>query len=220
MKTKVGAILLILFSGFGSNVSAQAGDLGAWSLDPLFTYDFRVSLIEMTRQDVYFAVGGFVDSDEGFVNCSIYKKTNITSNWILLGATPICFNYLTGSADGLRLTAAAWGSEIYTSSDGGINWVNQSKADSWWGFSSSSSGQIVIGITEKKTFWLSRGRHLLRLPRGAHLQNRQFQRMEVKCWWVIHWAIYMFQPTVAILGEQQAKLTDGLRLRFLQMDLE
>lgn len=157
LRTKVGAILLILFSGFGSNVSAKAGDLGAWSLDPLFTNDFRVSLIEMTRQDVLFAVGGVLaDSDEGFGSCSIYKKTNITSNWILLGATPICFSYLTASDDGMRLTAATWGSEIYTSSDGGINWVNQNKADSWWGFSSSSSGQLIIGITEKKTFWLSR----------------------------------------------------------------
>lgn len=156
---RVIAFFLIVFLGLCQTVPAQAGDLGPWTLDPFFPSNFVVSLIEMTQEDVLFAVGGIPlpDDPEGEVSsCSVYRKNNFVGQWNLVASTPICFNNLTSSSDGMRLVAAAWGSDIYTSNDGGKNWVSRNKPDWWYfGFSSSSSGQTVIGTTEKKTFWIS-----------------------------------------------------------------
>jgi hypothetical protein len=153
---RAGTFFSLLFFALWVNVPAQAGDLGPWTLDPYFPTNFSVLLIEMTQEDVLFAVGGIRLADNEVSSCSIYRKNSFADQWNLVASTPICFNNLTSSSDGMRLTAAAWGSDIYTSSDGGKNWVSRSKPDWWWfGFSSSSNGQTVIGTTEKKTFWIS-----------------------------------------------------------------
>ena len=153
---KTGVFFLLLLSGLWPTFPAQAGELGPWTLDPYFPTNFVVSLIEMTREDVLFAVGGILLPNDEVSSCSIYRKNSFADQWNLVASTPICFNDLTVSSDGMRLTAAAWGSDIYTSNDGGKNWVSQNKPDWWYfGFSSSSSGQTVIGTTEKKTFWIS-----------------------------------------------------------------
>jgi photosystem II stability/assembly factor-like uncharacterized protein len=153
---RTGIFFLLLLSGLWPSTGAQAGDLGPWTLDSYFPTNFVVSLIEITQEDVLLAVGGTLLPNDEISSCSIYRKNNFADQWNLVSSTPICFNNLTSSSDGMRLVAAAWGSDIYTSSDGGKNWVNRNKPDWWWfGFSSSSSGQTVIGTTEKRTFWIS-----------------------------------------------------------------
>jgi hypothetical protein len=150
----LGVIVLLIGILIPSN--ALAGGLSAWTLNTNFPNNFAPSLLEMTRGDVLLLVGGIPDPDEELRSCNLYKSTDFGTHWNSISATPVCFSYLTSSSDGLRLTAAAWGGEVFNSSNGGTTWTNQHHPDHWWGFSSSSSGEVVVGITEKLTFWVSR----------------------------------------------------------------
>lgn len=136
--------------------SATAGGLSAWKLDANFPDNFYPSLLEMTSGDVLLLVGGIPDPDEELRSCNLYKSTNFGRNWNSISATPVCFSYLTASSDGVIITAAGWGGDIFTSSNGGSSWINRNHPDHWWGFSSSGAGDVVVGITEKLTFWVSR----------------------------------------------------------------
>lgn len=149
--------IFILGSQFGLLVPtvATAGDLSEWKLDTYFPNNFFPALIEMTSGDKLFVVGGIPDPDSELRSCGLYISSDFGTTWNSVGATPECFSYLSASSDGTRITAAQWGGEIFTSSNGGNTWVNQHQAKQWWGFTSSASGEVVVGITEKMTFWVS-----------------------------------------------------------------
>jgi len=100
---KTGVFFLLLLSGLWPTFPAQAGELGPWTLDPYFPTNFVVSLIEMTREDVLFAVGGILLPNDEVSSCSIYRKNSFADQWNLVASTPICFNDLTVSSKSAKI---------------------------------------------------------------------------------------------------------------------
>ena len=114
-----------------------------------------ISIIDISRSDVTFAVAGTLDINGDLIGCKLYRSNNLGTNWSEVSTLPICFGYMTVSNDGTRLLAAQWGGDIYTSSNSGVTWTNRANPKQWWGFSSSGTGQVVVGITEKVSVHIS-----------------------------------------------------------------
>jgi photosystem II stability/assembly factor-like uncharacterized protein len=120
-----------------------------------FPSGIYIASIDNSRNDVTYAIAGSLDINGDFTQCKLYRSNNLGTTWTEVSALPFCFWYMTVSNDGTRLLAADWGGEIYTSSNSGVTWTNRGNPKQWWGFSSSGSGQVVVGITEKVSVHIS-----------------------------------------------------------------
>ena len=114
-----------------------------------------IASIDNSRNDVTYAIAGSLDINGDFTQCKLYRSNNLGTTWTEVSTLPFCFWYMTVSNDGTRLLAADWGGDIYTSSNSGVTWTNKANPKQWWGFSSSGTGQVVVGITEKVSVHIS-----------------------------------------------------------------
>ena len=120
-----------------------------------FPGSIYIASIDNSRNDVTYAIAGPLDINGNFTQCKIYRSNNLGITWTEVSTLPICFWYMTVSNDGTRILAADWGGDIYTSSNSGVTWTNSGNPKAWWGFSSSGTGQVVVGITEKVSVHIS-----------------------------------------------------------------
>ena len=120
-----------------------------------FPGGLEVASLENSRNNVTFVVAGTLDINGDFTQCKLYRSNNLGLNWSEVSTLPICLWYITVSNDGTRLLGAQWGGDIYTSSNSGVTWTNRGNPKAWWGFSSSGTGQVVVGITEKISVHIS-----------------------------------------------------------------
>ena len=120
-----------------------------------FPGGLEVASLENSRNNVTFVVAGTLDINGDFTQCKLYRSNNLGTTWSEVSTLPICLWYITVSNDGTRLLGAQWGGDIYTSSNSGVTWTNRGNPKAWWGFSSSGTGQVVVGITEKVSVHIS-----------------------------------------------------------------
>lgn len=135
LESSAGVINLISLSNFPSGVDVYS--------------------IDNSRNDVTYVIAGDYNGEWESTQCNIYRSNNLGTTWAQVSTLPMCFWYMTASNDGTRILAADWGGEIYTSSDSGVSWTNRGNQNSWWGFSSSGTGQVVVGISEKISVHIS-----------------------------------------------------------------
>jgi hypothetical protein len=120
-----------------------------------FPNGIYITSMDNSRNDVTYAMAGPLDVNNEITQCKLYRSNDLATTWIEVSTMPICLWYITVSNDGTRLLGAQWGGDIYTSSNSGVTWTNRANPKQWWGFSSSGTGQVVVGITEKVSVHIS-----------------------------------------------------------------
>lgn len=115
-----------------------------------------LAALTSTEGDVLFLMTADTDGNGNCNSCKLYRSIDFGYSWSLRGTLPDFLWHIVGSADGVRLVGANWGGNIFTSNDSGATWVDRGNSEAWWHFSSSSSGQLIAGVTEKIGFKISR----------------------------------------------------------------
>jgi photosystem II stability/assembly factor-like uncharacterized protein len=145
---------LLATSVYKLTLESSSGVINLTSLSN-FPGSIYIASIDNSRNDITYAIAGPLDINRDFIQCKLYRSNNLGINWTEVSTLPICFWYMTVSNDGTRILAADWGGDIYTSSNSGVTWTNRANPKQWWGFSSSGTGQVVVGITEKVSVHIS-----------------------------------------------------------------
>ena len=135
-----------------------------------------LAALTSTEGDVLFLMTADTDINGNCNTCKLYRSLDFGYSWSFRGTLPDYLWHIVGSADGVRLVGANWGGKIFTSNDSGATWVDRGNSDAWWHFSSSSSGQLIAGVTEKIGFKISRDYGLswsspLPAPAGSFIQS-------------------------------------------------
>jgi len=85
-------------------------------------------------------------------NKCICSTTNFGSNWLTNNLSIPC-EAIAASADGLHFAIAPYGGNIYTSSDSGVTWTQQTNSPNalWWSIASSADGARLVAVSGSAT---------------------------------------------------------------------
>lgn len=135
-----------------------------------------LAALSSTTGGVLYLLTADTDGNGNCLSCKLYRSTDFGKNWSFRSTLTEFLWHIVGSADGTKLVGANWGGKIFTSNDSGATWVDRGNQDAWWHLSSSSSGQLITGVTEKIGFKLSRDYGVtwsspLPAPNGTYIQS-------------------------------------------------
>lgn len=85
-------------------------------------------------------------------NKCICSTTNFGLNWMTNSLSIPC-EAVAASADGLNFAIAPYGGNIYTSSDSGLTWTQQTNSPNalWWSIASSADGTRLVAVSGSAT---------------------------------------------------------------------
>ncbi|MFZ1075574.1 MAG: Ig-like domain-containing protein [Minisyncoccia bacterium] len=88
---------------------------------------------------------------------NIFKSSDSGASWNQLGAGSHRWWTVSSSADGNSLAAAVFGGDIFTSSDGGETWTDQSSAGyrDWYSLASSADGTKLVAGSDSSDIFTS-----------------------------------------------------------------
>ena len=85
----------------------------------------------------------------------IYTSSDYGAAWVSNNIAPQLWADVASSADGTKLVAAAYGGQIYTSTDSGGHWTPRASNDYWQSLASSADGSRLVAVPDSGQIYTS-----------------------------------------------------------------